>query len=139
MQLFFGLFRWPLPNAQVKLQLESDGSFITIGQVQTNALGRYTFEDLDEGDYRISAQAEGFTTEFKQITIASGRINRQPLSLKWQREGLALSSASNPLDALTTDPVPSLSDTSPPALSCMSDFATREDMYLQQSDFLLPP
>jgi len=80
MQLLFGLFRWPLPNAQVKLQLESDGSFITVGQAETNRLGRYTFEDLDEGDYRISAQAEGFTAEFKQITIASGKPNRQLLS-----------------------------------------------------------
>ena len=82
MQLFFGLFRWPLPNAQVKLQLESDGSFITIGQTDTDALGRYTFEDLDEGDYRISAQAEGFTAEFKQITIASGRTKQAASEFK---------------------------------------------------------
>ena len=130
MQLFFGLFRWPLPNAQIKLQLEDDGSFITIGQVQTNALGRYTFETSMREIYRISAQAEGFTTKTMEISIASGRTNRQPFSLQWLRESPALSSASNPFNALNTDPVPSISDTSPPVLSCMSDFATSEDITL---------
>jgi hypothetical protein len=135
MQLFFGLFRWPLPNAQVKLQLESDGSFITIGQIETDTFGRYTFEDLDEGDYRISAEAEGFTAEFKQITITSGRTNRQPLSLRWQWDGLELTSEANPLDVLTTDSVPSTADTSPPALSCMSDATTMDSITFSNQFF----
>ena len=130
MQLFFGLLRWPLPNAQVKLQLESDGSFITIGQIETDTFGRYTFEDLDEGDYRISAQAEGFASKTMEITIESGRTNRQLLSLRWQWEGLALSSETSPLDPLTTEPFPSASDSSPSGLFCMSDSTTRYDSTL---------
>jgi hypothetical protein len=125
MQLFFGLLRWPLPNAQVKLQLEDDGSVITIGQIQTNAFGRYTFEDLNEGDYRISAQAEGFTTKTVEVTIESGKPNRQPLSLRWQRESLALSAESNFLDAPTTDSLPSASEIDSPDLSCMSNSTPR--------------
>ena len=138
MQLFFGLFRWPLPNAQVKLQLESDGSFITIGQIPTDMFGRYTFEDLDEGDYRISAQAEGFATKTMEITIKSGRINRQPLSLRWQWEGLTTSAENNPLDARNTNLVPSNSESSPSGLFCMSDSTAWYDSTLSQIPSLLP-
>ena len=60
MQLFLGFIRWPLRNAEVKLQEVVDKSFVTRGEIQTDIWGRYTFENLDEGDYRITAQAEGF-------------------------------------------------------------------------------
>ncbi|MBP1722205.1 MAG: Cna domain protein, partial [Deltaproteobacteria bacterium] len=84
--LLFGLIRWPLRDATVKLQQEIDGSFITRGETQTDILGRYRFADLDEGEFRISARAEGFATASADITVDGGKRIIRNLSLLPQQE-----------------------------------------------------
>ena len=137
-ELLFGFVRLPLRNARVKLQLISDGSFITIGEVTTNALGRYTFHDLDEGDYRISAQAEGFTGALKQVRIEGSTTNREHLSLQWHWEDPAAATESNPRAALYTKPVSPGSDDIPAVLPCILDITTGRDVSLS-NQFFLPP
>ncbi len=82
MNLFFGFIRWPLKNAEVKIQEVVDKSFVTRGETQTGIWGRYTFENLDEGAYRITAQAEGFTTEFIDIEVEGGTRSQAKPQLK---------------------------------------------------------
>ena len=88
-QLLLGLIRWPLRNATVKLQQEIDDSFITIGEQQTDLLGRYRFDNLDEGAFRISARAEGFAAETVDITIEGGKRIIKNLALEPQQESPA--------------------------------------------------
>ncbi len=84
--LLLGLIRWPLRNATVKLQQKVDGSFITRGETQTDIVGRYRFADLDEGEFRISASAEGFATASADITVEGGKRIIRNLSLLPQQE-----------------------------------------------------
>ena len=102
MNLFLGFIRWPLRNAEVKLQEVVDKSFVTKGETQTDIWGRYSFESLDEGAYRITAEAEGFISDFADIEIEGGRRIRQNISLKLQRDNqsavLSSQSALAPVD-----------------------------------------
>jgi hypothetical protein len=107
MHLFLGFIRWPLKNAEVKIQEVVDKSFVTRGETQTDIWGRYTFENLDEGAYRITGQAEGFTTEFIDIEVEGGTRSRQNLSLKVQRDALN-NALENQSPFLLTDPADQL-------------------------------
>jgi hypothetical protein len=86
MQLLL-IFQWPLANATVELQEIRDRSFVTIEEIQTDFLGRYSFENIEETTYRISAQAEGFLSEFVDIEIEGGKNATQHFTLKrqWER------------------------------------------------------
>ncbi|MDX1779581.1 MAG: carboxypeptidase regulatory-like domain-containing protein, partial [Thermodesulfobacteriota bacterium] len=89
MNLFMGFIRWPLRDAEVKIQEVVDKSFVTRGQTQTDIWGRYSFERLDEGTYRIIAEAEGFESNFVDLEVKGGRTIRQIISLKPQRNNLS--------------------------------------------------
>jgi len=80
---FLLIFRWPLRNATVKFQEIKDKSFVTIGEVHTNFLGRYSFDNLEEGTYRISAQAKGFNSEYVEREVKGGQGNIQNFCFKW--------------------------------------------------------
>lgn len=82
MQLLL-ILRWPLASATVKLQEIKDQSFVTFGEIQTDIWGRYSFEDVDEGAYRISAQAEAFATEYVDVEVEGGQQTIQNICLKW--------------------------------------------------------
>lgn len=86
MNLLLGLLQWPLGNADVKLKKSSGSSFFTIGETQTDFWGRYVFENLDEGSYVISAQAERFSSETANLELEGGQEMVQNFSLSWQRE-----------------------------------------------------
>ena len=84
--LLLGFIKWPLKNATVKLQQQVNGSFVTVGEQQTNGWGRYVFAKLEEGEFRISARAEGFTGKTADVTIEGGKRIIKNLSLEPQHE-----------------------------------------------------
>ena len=94
-RLLGGLIKWPLKNASVKLQQQVDSSFITRGDMQTDVWGRYVFADLDEGEFRVSARAEGFASESADVAIEGGKRIVRNLSLEPQPEASADVARSN--------------------------------------------
>jgi hypothetical protein len=84
MELLFEFLKWPLWNASVKLQAIEDKSFVTIGEFPTDFWGWYTFENLDEGRYRITIQADGFTSEYMDVEVEGGKDVTQDISVRWQ-------------------------------------------------------
>ncbi len=123
MQLFLGFIRWPLRNAEVKIQEVVDKSFVTREETQTDIWGRYSFDNLDEGSYRISAEAEGFVSDFVDLEVEGGRRIRQIISLKPQRANLSTALESQFVSA-PVDPADQLAHNRYLELSSQYDHST---------------
>lgn len=53
---------------------------------QTNAYGKYTFEDVSPREYDVTAQAEGFISETQQVTLQAGEEKYLNFSLQAEEE-----------------------------------------------------
>src|ERR1700686_4783332 len=68
------------PLEGVVVSAKAPGSTITTS-VYTNQSGEYYFPPLPDGQYRISAQAEGFQLTRVEKTVASGKKIEQDFAL----------------------------------------------------------
>ena len=67
-----------LPGALVAL---SDPSGKNVGQQLTDAAGHYTFTDVPEGAYRVSASLDGFSTAAASATVTRGHMTDVSIDL----------------------------------------------------------
>jgi outer membrane receptor protein involved in Fe transport len=99
---------------------------------QTDAQGKYTFEGLAYGRYRLEVSREGFATQSVLINVQSNESVARTVTL-------ALSSLAYKLDVVATTPLPGV-DLEPDQIPAPVQAATRRDIErsgaLNLSDFL---
>jgi hypothetical protein len=67
-----------IPNASIAI---SDATTQNIRSVKTDRAGRYLFDDLSPGNYRVEAQASGFTAQQLAVTVAASEQSMANLIL----------------------------------------------------------
>jgi hypothetical protein len=78
-----GMFRdqqgLPLPGVQVSLKETSTG---LVRATSTSTVGAYQFAGLNPGQYELSARAQGFASEVRDLTLEVNQALRLDLSMK---------------------------------------------------------
>ena len=85
-----------IPDASIAI---SDATTQNIRIAKTDRTGRYLFDDLDPGNYRVEAQAKGFTAQQLPVTVAASQRSRANLVLQVGQSAETLTVEASPQPA----------------------------------------